>query len=45
MSELVKPFLIKKSGKIKKSENQCQNAECEQKTHYREMEIWFQQKN
>ena len=34
MSELRKPFLKKSEQKIKKqSENQCQNAACEQKNH------------
>ena len=33
MSELRKPFLKKSDQKnLKKKENQCQNAECEQKT-------------
>ena len=43
MSELGKPFLKKIRSK-QKTENQCKNAACEQKNHYREMEIWFKQK-
>ena len=39
MSELGKPCLKKWDQKIKKKTNQ--NAACEQKKHYREMEIWF----
>ena len=32
MSELRKPFLKKSDKKIRKKQNQCQNAACEQKT-------------
>ena len=40
MSELRKPFLKKSYQKNKKkTENQCQNAACEQKNHKQEMKI------
>ena len=32
MSELEKPFRTKSDQKIKRKQNQCQNAACEQKT-------------
>ena len=44
MSELEKQFLKNQIKKLKKNENQCQNAACEQKNHQREMKIWFKQK-
>ena len=40
MSELRKPFKkIRSKKQKKKQKNQCQNAACEQKNHYREMKI------
>ena len=41
MSELEKPI---SKNQMKKTENQCQNAVCEQKNQKREKEIWFKRK-